>query len=89
MAKMTCARCKKEWQEPGFPQTTICDDCLKKEQENFMASDDFQAMVYNILTDEEIELIQDVDWNELKLIAAEYIALQLRWKLLKLKKGRE
>ena len=82
MGLKVCARCKKEWQEPGFPGTTLCDDCIVQEQEELKLADDFQAMVCNILTDEELEAIKGIDWAELKLIAAEYIALQLRWKLL-------
>ncbi|TCT23392.1 hypothetical protein EDD68_107106 [Melghiribacillus thermohalophilus] len=88
MAKMTCARCGKEWNEPGFPGTTICDDCLREHQADLTNDNGFKETVLKILTEEEVELLKNVDWNELKIIAAEYVALQLRWKIIKVRGDR-
>lgn len=87
MGTMTCVVCNKTWYEKGFSTSTICDECKQKQLNDRLSSSDFKQMVCNILLDEEIEALEGVDWDELKLIAAEYIALQLRWKLLTLKKG--
>ncbi|WP_209121510.1 hypothetical protein [Alkalihalobacillus sp. BA299] len=88
MGTMTCVQCNKNWYEKGPSNNTICDDCSQPQEEvQDVINDDFQALVYEVLTDEEIETLKHVDWNEIKLMAADHVALQLRWKLLKIEKG--
>lgn len=88
MGTMACVQCNKTWYEKGPSNNTICDDCSQpKEEEAVLMTDDFQLLVCEVLTDEEIERLKDIDWNELKLMAADYVVLQLRWKFLRTEKG--
>lgn len=90
MGMMTCVECNKEWQEKGFSINTVCDSCKKskKDKKQQQASNDFEMVLRELLEDHELEKIKDVDWEELTLLGAEYVASQLRWKLLEIKKGR-
>jgi tRNA A37 threonylcarbamoyltransferase TsaD len=90
MGTMTCVKCKDSWYEKGFSINTICEDCkdtVQVEEEVETASSDFKEIVCEMLMEEEVEMLKNVDWEELMLLGAEHVTSQLRWKLLKIRKG--
>lgn len=89
MGQMTCVECNNTWYEKGFSINTICDSCKESNKKDSpKVANDFESVLRNLLEDEELEQIKDVDWEEITLLGAEYVASQLRWKLLEIKKGR-
>ncbi|WP_416149504.1 hypothetical protein ACM26V_00445 [Salipaludibacillus sp. HK11] len=87
MGTMTCVECSKNWYEKGPSNNTICDDCAKPEELPEEEPEDFEDLVRGMMLDEELAEMTDLVWDDVKMLAAEYVVMQLRWKMLVTKKG--
>ncbi|MGJ9381807.1 hypothetical protein [Salipaludibacillus sp. CF4.18] len=89
MGTLTCVQCNNSWYARGVSNNTICEKCSQPKEplEDDELSEKFEDIVKEMMLDEEIDMLKDINWSELELLGAEYVALQLRWKILTMKKG--